>query len=332
MTFINQNIVDFPINNITEINDHEIILEINRPDFSLRNSYGVPFQPEIISFNQKENYVNENIFIFPLIPQYFHNFFELFPKMLALKNSNKNFKVILLYIENLNDNNIFPSLTRNSTNAISNSAHIKDFFDFANIKYECVLASDIENIKYENCFIFYSEVLNSPVDRTFLHKGKQYELEHFLKVPNIKVLEKSTETLRNLFPKTNVEINKKIFISRRKTIDRKWQHEDSLETLLIEMGYQTVYLEDMPLLDQISLLQSADKIACLYGSALVNCTLLSPHNNVLAINPTRDYDIYIYSSLLNYFSIPYYEIKDIEESEDLISFLGYNIEMWEKNA
>jgi hypothetical protein len=331
MTFINDDLIDIPIKDIFEVNRHEIILKLSRPDFSLRDSYGVYFQPVISSFNSKETYIDESIFIFPVIPQYFHNFFEIFPKLIALKNTNRKFKVILLYAEELNSKNVFYSLDRGPEYRISNSAHVKDFLDYENINYECINVSDINKVNYEQCFVFYSEVLGLPVDRTYVHNYKQYELEHFLKVPNIKVLQQSVEQLRNIFPKTNVVPYNKVFISRKKAIDRKWEYEDRLELLMLEMGYQVVLLEDMPLLDQIHLLQSAEKIVCLYGSALVNCTLLSNSHKVLAINPTKDYDIYVYSSLLEYFSIPYQEINNLDEYEDLISFLGYTIEMWEKN-
>ena len=329
MIFINKQIDSLQMNIIGYSNKNEIIVSVKSPRFGLRNSYGVNFQPMIKDFNSDIS-EDKPIIVFPLIPQYFHNFFELFPKMISLKKINKDYKAVIVFPQD-KENDVFPSLVRNHPDSIINASHMKDFLEFADIDYECINSSDIEKINGRECYLFFSEVIGNSLDRTIKYDDKIFELEHFLKVPNSSVLSNYVKDLRSFFPKTPLQKNKKIFISRKKAKDRKWNLEDKVESLMLEMGYEIVHLEDMRLLDQISLLQSSEFISCLYGSALVNCSLLSSENKVLAINPTKDYEVNVYTDIFSEYSIPYTQIGAYDLGEDYLAYIGYFVEKWQKN-
>ena len=319
-----------PIEKIIELGDKELAIKVNNPRFGLHDFHGLPFQSHIESFYESDldQYDEESVIIFPLIPQYSHNMYEIFIKVLKLKESGEKFKVIfLLDAGATKSNGIFDFMLRKEDGA-PNAAHIYDFFKhIKDVEFACYDKVEFLNIKVKSAYLYFDSAFygyDKKEDRyddiIYFYNNKNFEINHFLKPPSHKLFAENSKILRNSFPKDNVIKGKKIYISRLLANDRKFIKEKELETFMKDLGYEIVFLENMAMLDQIKMVQQSEKIVCLYGSALVNCcTFCNEDNSILSINPTEKYYIEIYHLNASQFNIPFTKY-DINNSEDMQEF------------
>lgn len=307
------------IMNVVEINDSEIAIQVSNPVFSLRNSYGVSFQPSITSYSSYSK-ENRSVIVFPLIPQYFHNFLEMFPKIINLKDQ-ENFTVVLVYPGKKNEYGIFNSLIYGHKHAESNASHVKDFLDFIDVDYLCLSPEELESSRFSSAFLYYDDSNYDIADPSYLHKGKSYKLSHFLQVPKINILKNNVDLIRSIMPKNKPKNNLRLFVSRKKTIDRPYAYVEDLEESAKNIGYETTYFEDIRWLDQVKMVMDSSDILCQYGSALVNCMLMKSGSSIKAIKYIEGYDVYVYSEIFKYLGISYKEYyidKDTVPSPDLL--------------
>ena len=332
----NIKVEDLIVDKTIKLNDNEIVLKINSPVFSTGDTFGVPFQP-IISGYGSYTQVNEksNVVVFPVIPQYFHNFFEIFTKVVKLKLIGEKFKVVFVYPDNgtgLNRvNGIYDFFIRGTKSEGPNAKHIKDFLDYINIEYICLTVDELREFRPESCYLAFDDGSYQESDPYIFVNDKKYFLCHFLKVPNLHISLNDIDILRNILPTSFVSGINKIYISRKKTWDRKYEYENNVESVMSELGYDIVFLEDMTLLEQIRLLQTSSHIVCLYGSALVNTCLLNKDNNIFSINYTENYSVGLYNDFLNKYNIPY-TFVNIKNDFDPTKYLKKTIIEWENNA
>lgn len=304
MTYLSTDLKN--IINIIKINDSEIAIQVSNPIFSLRDSYGVSFQPSITSYS---SYSKENraVFVFPVIPQYFHNFLEIFPKIINLKDQ-EDFTVVLVYPGKKNEYGIFNSLIYKHEQAETNASHIKDFLDFLDVDYICLSPEELKSSRFSSAFIYYDDSNYDVNDPSYFYDGKSYKISHFLQVPKIHILKKNVDLIRSMSSYYKSNKKTKIFISRKKTIDRPYEHIDTMENIMESLGYKTTYFEDMRWIDQISNIKNSSNVVCQYGSALVNCMLLEPGSKVKAIKYVEGYDVYVYQEILRYLGVLYEEV------------------------
>lgn len=334
----NINVNNFDKNDIVNINDHEFFIKIPGPTFDIHDTFNLSFQPRLSDFNNLDIKEKYSVIVFPIIPQYFHNFFEMFSKVIKLKNSGEFFKVVLVFDENyygLNQiegnkktNGIFNFLIRELNHPGPNSSHLKDFFDYVNVEFVCLTVEELKDFKPSHCYLFFDDGDYYEQDPFIILNQKKYSLANFLKVPNLHISLNDIDNLRYVLPTSFVSKQNKIFISRKKTRDRKYQYENELEDLMVSIGYKNVYLEDLSMMAQIRILQTSSHIVCAYGSALVNCCLLNNQNNVLAINYTPGYSVGLYDEFFKKYKIPYTEIN-INNDFDPTNFLRNKILEWE---
>lgn len=326
-----------PVEKKIELSDIEFVYKVKNPIFDIGNTFGVPFQPILFGYHDKDNLIsdNYNIIIFPVIPQYFHNFFEIFTKILKLKNAGEKFKVGLVYANGEYDplkvDGIFDFFIRGLQTSGPNAAHLKDFFEYINIDYVCLTVNELKSLRCKATYLFFDSCSYMQDDPFVMKNDIKYSLANFLKVPGHDVLIKDFDLLRNTFPKSYVSNIKKIYISRKKTWDRKYQYENELDSMFESLGYTIVFLEDMPLLEQIRLLQISSHIVCPYGSALVNTCLLSSDNHILSINYTPGYYIHSYDLAFSKYNIPYKHIN-IEPNINPVDLLKNTVLEWEENV
>ena len=276
-----------------------LITKVKSPVFSVHESYKVYFQPKVVYQGSWKG--SESVIAFPVIPQYFHNFFEIFTKSLILKNLGEQFKVVLVHTEGKQDG-MFYSLLRGHPNATCNAAHLKEFFDWAGIGIICLTPQELKESKFEYVYLFYNQTAYG-VDRSHNRDGAVYELSHFLKVPYGKIVAKDISLLRRLLPRYSPKPNNKIFISRKKAVDRKYEFEGDISNTLAKVGYREVLFENLSFLDQIREVQEASHIVCEYGSALVNCSLVSSGTKILSINHVENYFVSTYHDVFEEFDI-----------------------------
>lgn len=294
--------------------DRHLLVKVKNPVFGVHDSYRVTFQPKLIGYHDTE--AKGSVLVFPLIPQYFHNFFEIFTKVLILKTLKESFKVVLVHPEN-KINGVFPSLLREYEEASCNASHLKDFLDFVGVEFLCLNPFELVSSRFRHVYLSYLDKSYKNSDSTQEYENKSFELFHFLKVPFSETLVKDVRLLRELFPHTCYEKKDRIFISRKKAWDRKYSHQDSLESMMNRLGYRSVLLEDMPLLEQFQTVQSASHIVCEYGSALVNCSLVGEGTKIFSINHTEGYYVDPYHAIFKAYNINHTGLSILDRSDPL---------------
>lgn len=303
--YIDKNIfIENNIDEILKISDTEICLKISGAVVDIHESYRVSFQPKIKQFNKKG--FGQYYFVFPMIPQYYHNFFEIFGRLISLINLKQDFKVILIHTEK-KSNDIFESLTL-GTNKTFNAKHLKDFFNYFNIDFICMNPEEFISNKINNFYIFFDSSRMDLNDYRYFYNDKAYELSHFLKVPGIETVLNHVENIRKKFIKYDLNKNQNIYISRKLATDRKFKEEDFLEKKIGEAGFEIVNFEEYHLLDQFRIIQQSENILCLYGSALVNCSLVS-YGNIFSVNHTPGYYVGTYESIFKKYNITYNSLQ-----------------------
>ena len=116
----------------------------------------------------------------------------------------------------------------------------------------------------------------------------------------------SVEILKKFInPKTNVEISKKIYVSREDSNYRKIINEGDVVTLLREKGYKVINPQLYEIDEQIEIFSNAEKIIAPHGSNLANIIFCKTGTEIFEITPSfRDNekileDRYLNLSLIN---------------------------------
>ncbi|MEM7425234.1 MAG: glycosyltransferase family 61 protein [Pseudomonadota bacterium] len=102
---------------------------------------------------------------------------------------------------------------------------------------------------------------------------------------NHQVARWAAEFLRNTFSGLPLAApaNERIYISRKKRALRTFENEDEVEELLQEYRFQTVFLEDISVRDQIRLMQSSSFVLAPHGAGLTNIVFCRPKTRVIEI-------------------------------------------------
>ncbi|WP_165734676.1 glycosyltransferase 61 family protein [Pseudoalteromonas sp. C8] len=126
---------------------------------------------------------------------------------------------------------------------------------------------------------------------------KEDTLVETLTVPNAQcyILNKVHPNYINIFERLrqnvlNLQVsNLKFYLSRSKLQKRKRKvvNEHKIEEVFTEHGFKVVYMEDLTIDMQLSLLVNASVIAGLEGSALHNCLFMKPRTKVISICSVR---------------------------------------------
>ena len=79
------------------------------------------------------------------------------------------------------------------------------------------------------------------------------------------------------------EYGKKIYISRARARARHIINEEAVAKLLNKLGFQTVYLEEMSIIDQVTLFANAYVVVASHGSGLTNLVFCPPKTIVIEL-------------------------------------------------
>ena len=79
----------------------------------------------------------------------------------------------------------------------------------------------------------------------------------------------------------------RIYISRSRSKNRQIINEDAVVEILSKLGFQTVYLEELSVLDQVVLFANADIIVAPHGSGLTNLVFCSPNTTIIELFSPR---------------------------------------------
>jgi len=81
----------------------------------------------------------------------------------------------------------------------------------------------------------------------------------------------------------NTNSGKRIYISRARAKNRQLINESEVEKLLNNQGFQTIFLEEMSVFEQVAVFANAEAIIAPHGSGLSNLVFCSPNTKVVEI-------------------------------------------------
>ena len=201
---------------------------------------------------------------------YSQKFFDSFKEN---KKSLKNFKDIYILGSNAGNNyysnliQFLPRIFFNKKTNLKLAIHRN-----SSNKYRNFIESILRSLNIEFTFVF--------LDDDFYYFSDS-EFPQFININH------SIEILKNfLNPKTNVELSKKIYVTREDSNYRKIINEGDVVTLLRKKGYKVINPHLYEIEDQIEIFSNAEKIIAPHGSNLANIIFCKPGTEIFEITPS----------------------------------------------
>ena len=220
---------------------------------------------------------------------YSQRFFENFKEN---KNLLKNFKDLYILGSNAGNNyysnllQFLPRIFFNKKTNIKLAIHRNSSNKFRNF-----IGSILKSLNIEFTFVFLDDDFYYFIDSYF---------------PQFLSMNDSIEILKKFInPKTNVDISKKIYVTREDSNYRKIINEGDVVSLLREKGYKVINPQLYEIDEQIEIFSNAEKIVAPHGSNLANIIFCKPGTEIFEITPLfRDNekileDRYLNLSLIN---------------------------------
>ena len=220
---------------------------------------------------------------------YSQKFFDNFKNN---KNSLKNFKELYILGSNAGNNyysnllQFLPRLFFNNKKKIKLAIHRN-----SSNKYRNFIGNILKSLNIEFTFVFLDDNFYHFIDSEF---------------PQFLGLKDSIDILNKfLNPKTNLELSKKIYVTREGSNYRKIINEGDVVTLLRKEGYKVINPELYEIEEQIEIFSNAEKIISPHGSNLANIIFCKSGTEIIEITPSfRDSekileDRYLNLSLIN---------------------------------
>ena len=106
-------------------------------------------------------------------------------------------------------------------------------------------------------------------------------------LPQFFSLNDSIKILKNfLNPKTNLELSKKIYVTREDSYYRKMINEGDVITILREKGFKVINPQLYEIDEQIEIFSNAEKIIAPHGSNLANIIFCKPGTEIFEFTPS----------------------------------------------
>ncbi len=139
-------------------------------------------------------------------------------------------------------------------------------------KYRNFIASILKSLNIEFTFVFLDDDFYYFIDSEF---------PQFLNInDSIEILKKF------LNPKTNIELSKKIYVTREDSNYRKIINEGDIVTLLRQKGYKIINPQLYEIEEQIEIFSNSEKIIAPHGSNLANIIFCKPGTEIFEITPS----------------------------------------------
>ena len=87
-----------------------------------------------------------------------------------------------------------------------------------------------------------------------------------------------------------INLGKRLYISRKKAARKKIANEEQVEDILKRHGFTTINNEDYSFLDQISIFSHAEQLVSIHGSGLTNMLFMPNNSSVLEFHKARTND------------------------------------------
>ena len=255
----------------------------------------------------KGNFFSDSFYYFP-ITENNETFSSLFTRDLSNTSHFYSQKFFNNFKENKNSLKKFKDLYILGSNAGNNYySNLLQFLPriFFNKKTNFKLAIHRNSSnKFRNFIGSILKSLNIEFTFVFLDDDFYYFIDSYF--PQFLSMNDSIEILKKFInPKTNVEISKKIYVTRVDSNYRKIINEGDVASLLREKGYKVINPQLYEIDEQIEIFSNAEKIIAPHGSNLANIIFCKPGTEIFEITPLfRDNekileDRYLNLSLIN---------------------------------
>ena len=120
---------------------------------------------------------------------------------------------------------------------------------------------------------------------------------------------------------SSLKMGKKIFLSRKKSTQRKIVNEAEVEALMIKHGFQVVYNEDLSFWEQVSVYANANCLVSIHGAGLTNMIFMEDNSTILELHKrktnAKDWHSLAYWYLADALNFTYYhQICDPRDKEE----------------
>ena len=200
---------------------------------------------------------------------YSQKFFDNFKEN---KNLLKNFKDVYILGSNAGNNyysnliQFLPRIFFNKKTNLKLAIHRN-----SSNKYRNFIESILKSLNIDFTFVFLDDNFYFFIDSEF---------------PQFLNIHDSIEILKNfLRPKTNVDLSKKIYVTREDSNYRKIINEGDIVTLLRKNGYRVINPQLYEIEEQIEIFSNAEKIIAPHGSNLANIIFCKPGTEIFEITP-----------------------------------------------
>lgn len=328
----------------------EFFLKISNPKFLMFQEYDESTEnifergPLVVGFHEEEINYPGNVFVCSTTGRYYHDFLELFPRILTLKKFDNSLKVLIVVIQELLEDGYPAGLKKDHyQKKLSGQIfdqpceYLIDFLNYFKIEYDFIHWSNLKNIKFENSYIFYmkNKKYKEVVEKDTKISYSSLEPKNLKFYKSVPFYATDTETwnsndyinssliIKDNYPKFDVIKNKKIYISRKNFKDRNFKNEINIENFFKMHNYEIIFLEDLTILEQIKIVQESEKIVTIVGGSLSNFIFCNKNNKIIIFCPNGFEHSVIWDDLFSYYNISYIK-KHFTLDDDIINYMLEN--------
>jgi capsular polysaccharide biosynthesis protein len=189
-----------------------------------------------------------------------------------------------------------------------------------------------------NSYIYESLNLLGVNNFTFLKKDNLYYFKYLTfpvhLAPTGNYNDEIIKKLRSRMTGNLQEVSTlKIYISRSKASRRKIANEDQILPLLSQMGFKTVFCEDLSFHDQVKLFRKVKYLISNHGAGLSNMLFMPAGASVFELRKSDDDHNNCYFSLASSLNLRYFYLKcspSNEEKDSYIANIIVNVKQFSK--
>ena len=154
-------------------------------------------------------------------------------------------------------------------------------------EFNTIIPKKISSLLFGNRDFIDSILKSLNIEFTFVFLDDDFYYFMDSEFPQFLNINDSIEILKKfLNPKTNVELSKKIYVTREDSNYRKILNEGDVVTILRERGYKVINPQLYEIDEQIEIFSNAEKIIAPHGSNLANIIFCKPGTEIFEITPS----------------------------------------------
>ena len=142
-----------------------------------------------------------------------------------------------------------------------------------------------------------------PQDKIVYTEAEQlYRFDFMIGVNNIRYHKEGINFMREKYlAKKNIEVDRKVYLSRQKAKHRKILEEDKLISYLEKKGYEIIDFADYSVVEQAEIMASTKELITIHGAGLANLIFASPKMKLLEIleDTFVNVNYWFYSNLMD---------------------------------